>query len=274
MNIGDIVTDGQLVVALVIALAAGLVSFASPCVLPLVPGYLAYIGGLAGVETATGTTTGTVSGTATTASTTDSSPVQSQRRNPARNRVVLGVTLFVIGFTAVFVAFMVFASTVGIWLLQYQDIIIRVMGLVVIVMGLVFVGLFRPLQRTRKFPLSPKVGLVGAPLLGAGFAVGWTPCLGPTLIAITSLSLQTGSLGRGALLGIAYSLGLGIPFILVALGLSWVTASTAFLRRNVRTINVIGGAVLVAIGVLMVTGIWTTLMLSLQAVMNSYVIPL
>jgi cytochrome c-type biogenesis protein len=148
------------------------------------------------------------------------------------------------------------------------------MGVVVIVMGLVFVGLFRPLQQTKKLSLAPKVGLAGAPVLGAGFAVGWTPCLGPTLIAISSLSLQSGSLTRGALLGLAYCVGLGIPFVLVAIGFGWVSTSTNFLRRHIRTINIIGGSVLVLIGVLMVTGIWNQMMYSLQAVMNAYVTPL
>lgn len=258
MNIGELVNSGQLIVALLIALAAGLVSFASPCVLPLVPGYLAYIGGLAGNEQSTPTQEGASS--------------KSSRR--PRNRLVLGVTLFVAGFSVVFIAFMVLASSVGLWLVQYQDLIMRIMGVVVIVMGLVFIGMFRPLQQTKKLSITPKVGLIGAPLLGAGFAIGWTPCLGPTLIAISSLSLQSGSLLRGALLGLAYCLGLGIPFVLVAIGFGWVTSSTQFLKRNIRTINIIGGIVLVIIGVLMVTGVWNQMMYSLQAVMNSYVTPI
>ena len=259
MGIGELVADGQLLVALLIAVAAGLVSFASPCVLPLVPGYLAYIGGLAGTDQAAASDSG-----------------QSQRLalRRERRRLVLGVSLFVAGFSLIFILFMVLASSVGIWLVQYQDLITRIMGVVVIVMGLVFVGLFRPLQQTKKLSLAPKVGLAGAPVLGAGFAVGWTPCLGPTLIAISSLSLQSGSLTRGALLGLAYCVGLGIPFVLVAIGFGWVSTSTNFLRRHIRTINIIGGSVLVLIGVLMVTGIWNQMMYSLQAVMNAYVTPL
>jgi cytochrome c-type biogenesis protein len=259
MGIGELVADGQLLVALLIAVAAGLVSFASPCVLPLVPGYLAYIGGLAGTDQVAASDSG-----------------QSQRLalRRERRRLVLGVSLFVAGFSLIFILFMVLASSVGIWLVQYQDLITRIMGVVVIVMGLVFVGLFRPLQQTKKLSLAPKVGLAGAPVLGAGFAVGWTPCLGPTLIAISSLSLQSGSLTRGALLGLAYCVGLGIPFVLVAIGFGWVSTSTNFLRRHIRTINIIGGSVLVLIGVLMVTGIWNQMMYSLQAVMNAYVTPL
>lgn len=259
MGIGELVADGQLLVAVLIAVAAGLVSFASPCVLPLVPGYLAYIGGLAGND-------GAVSGATTT-----ERQVASRRE---RRRLVFGVSLFVGGFSTVFILFMVLASSVGIWLVQYQDVITRVMGVVVIVMGLVFVGLFRSLQQTKKLTVAPKVGMIGAPLLGAGFAVGWTPCLGPTLIAISSLSLQSGSLTRGAILGVAYCIGLGIPFVLVAIGFGWVSTSTNFLRRHIRTINIIGGSVLVLIGVLMVTGLWNQMMYSLQAVMNAYVTPL
>lgn len=266
MNIGDLVADGQLLVAMFIALAAGMVSFASPCVLPLVPGYLAYIGGLAGIDEAQTSPSGSPGHTQVR--------VEPSTARRVRRRLVLGVSLFVLGFSVVFVAFMSLAGSVGGWLLQYRELITAVMGVVVIVMGLVFVGLFRPLQQTRKLSIAPKVGLIGAPLLGAGFAIGWTPCLGPTLIAISSLSLQTGSVARGALLGLVYCIGLGVPFILVALGFGWVAQSTAFLRRHIRTINIVGGAVLIIIGVLMVTGLWNQLMLSLQAVMNSYVIPL
>lgn len=249
MDIGQLIADGQLLVALVIAVAAGLLSFASPCVLPLVPGYLGYIGGLAGAD----------------------SSANSRR---SRRRLVLGVTLFVAGFSVIFVAFMALAGSIGVWLLQYQDLITRVLGVVVIVMGLVFVGLFRPFQQTKKLSIAPRAGLIGAPLLGAAFAIGWTPCLGPTLAAISALSVQSGSVGRGALLGLAYCVGLGIPFVLVALGFGWVTSSTAWLRRHTRTLNIIGGAALILIGVLMVTGVWTNLMYWLQAVMNSYVTPL
>lgn len=266
MDIGDLVADGQLLVAMFIALAAGMVSFASPCVLPLVPGYLAYIGGLAGIDEAQTSPRGSPGHTQVR--------VEPSTARRVRRRLVLGVSLFVLGFSVVFVAFMSLAGSVGGWLLQYRELITAVMGVVVIVMGLVFVGLFRPLQQTRKLSIAPKVGLIGAPLLGAGFAIGWTPCLGPTLIAISSLSLQTGSVARGALLGLVYCIGLGVPFILVALGFGWVAQSTAFLRRHIRTINIVGGAVLIIIGVLMVTGLWNQLMLSLQAVMNSYVIPL
>lgn len=254
MGIGELIADGQLIVAVFIALAAGLVSFASPCVLPLVPGYLAYIGGLAG---------------------NDSLTAEEVRARPReRRRLVLGVALFVAGFSLIFVMFMVLAGSVGVWLVQYQDLITRVLGILVIVMGLVFIGAFRVFQTTRKLNLAPRVGLVGAPLLGAGFAIGWTPCLGPTLIAITSLSLQSGSALRGAVLGLAYCIGLGIPFVLVAFGFGWVSSSTRFLRRHIRTINIIGGAALILIGVLMVTGIWNSMMYGLQAVMNGYVTPL
>ncbi|WP_348789733.1 cytochrome c biogenesis protein CcdA [Leifsonia sp. NPDC080035] len=242
MNIGQIVVSGQLLVALPIALVAGLVSFASPCVLPLVPGYLAYVGG-----------------------TTD----PGAKRD--RGRVLTGVALFVLGFALVFIAYGAAFGALGFWLVRWQEVVIRVMGVVVILLGLVFIGQFSFLQRTIKPSWRPATGLIGAPLLGIVFGLGWTPCIGPTLGAILSLSVGSGSPWRGALLMLVYCIGLGIPFLLVALGLDWVAGSVAFLKRHIRAINIIGGALLVAIGVLMVTGLWTALMSSFLAVINGFV---
>ncbi len=251
MGIGEIIRSGDLWAAALIATLAGLLSFTSPCVLPLVPGYLAYVGGFSGEVSA-----------------------DKAVARKARRRLLLGVSLFVSGFTVIFVIIMTLAGTIGGWLVEWESVITRVLGVVVIAMGLVFVGQFTFLQKTVKSTWQPRTGLLGAPLLGAVFAIGWTPCLGPTLLAISSISLQTGSPARGALLGVFYCLGLGIPFFLVALGFGWVTSSTQFLRRHIRTINIIGGALLVAIGVLMVTGLWTQMMYALQAVMNGYDAPL
>lgn len=244
-DVGSIVYSGQLLLALPIALLAGLLSFASPCVLPLVPGYLAYIGGMA--------------------SATDETGGRSTRR------LVLGVVLFILGFSIVFVAFGVAFGALGFALKPWLDVLTRVMGLVLILMGLVFMGVFTKLQYTAKLNLTPTTGLIGAPLLGLIFGLGWTPCIGPTLTAIFSLSLDAASPGRGALLAAVYCVGLGIPFVLLALGFAWATHSVNFLKRHIRGINITGGVLLIAMGVLMVTGLWTSLTYQLQEVITGFV---
>jgi cytochrome c-type biogenesis protein len=242
VDIGQIVFSGQLLLALPIALLAGLVSFASPCVLPLVPGYLAYVGGM-------------------------SDPGAERDRS----RVLLGVALFVLGFAVVFVAYGAAFGALGLWLVRWQEVVIRVLGVLVILMGLVFIGQFSFLQRTIKPTWRPATGLIGAPLLGIVFGLGWTPCIGPTLAAISALSVGSGSPWRGALLGLFYCIGLGIPFLLVALGFDWVAGSVAFLKRHIRVINIIGGALLVVIGILMATGLWTALMSQFLGVISGFV---
>jgi cytochrome c-type biogenesis protein len=188
-----------------------------------------------------------------------------------RSRVLTGVALFVLGFAVVFIAYGAAFGALGLWLVRWQEVVIRVLGVLVILMGLVFIGQFSFLQRTIKPTLRPATGLIGAPLLGIVFGLGWTPCIGPTLAAISALSVGSGSPWRGALLGLFYCIGLGIPFLLVALGFDWVAGSVAFLKRHIRVINIIGGVLLVVIGVLMATGLWTAMMSQFLGVISGFV---
>ena len=254
MNPGQLVVDGALWIAIPIAALAGLVSFLSPCVLPLVPGYLGYLGGAAGSNPGAAATGSTVTA--------------------ERTRLLLGVGLFIAGFTVVFVTVTILGGTFGFLLLQYANILTRILGAVVIVLGLVFIGFFGIAQRTLRPRVQSRAGLIGAPLLGFALGVGWTPCIGPTLAAILSMSWNLGDPARAGLLGLAYSLGLGIPFLLLAVGWGWASRSVSFLRRHIRALNIVGGALLVLLGVLMVTGLWTTLMSALQQVVINVPAPL
>ena len=235
--------SGPLLLALPVAALAGLVSFASPCVLPLVPGYLGYVTGLSGVD------------------------LDRQRRW----RLVAGASLFVLGFTAVFVVLGFTAGAAGAALQRYDDVIARVLGVVVIVLGLVFLGVVPALQRERRLPVRPAAGLAGAPLLGVVFGLGWAPCIGPTLAAVIGLSLADGGgSGRGALLAAAYCLGLGLPFLLVAAGVGRGMRGLDMLRRHRVAIARFGGGLLVVVGLLLVTGTWTAWVNELQGTIDSF----
>ena len=225
------VTNGPLLVAAGVAALVGLIGFLSPCVLPLVPGYLSYVAGLSGTDA-----------------------------RPRPGRMVGGALLFVLGFTVIFVAQGAVFGGLGAAIRTHTLAIERVLGVVTIVMGIVFLGGIGPLQREWRIHRLPRAGLLGAPLLGAAFGLAWAPCLTPTFGAVYSLSFQQGTVARGAFLSACYCLGLGVPFVLVALGFGWVTGALRFVRRHARAVSAVGGVLLIAIGALLVTGEWNTLM--------------
>ena len=228
-NVGEIVFSGDLAIALPIAFLAGLLAFLSPCIIPLVPGYIAYVSGFA----------------------ITAEPTPADRR-----RVLLGVLGFVSGMGAVFISLSVMFGTLGLLLIPYLDIVLRVSGVVLILLGIIFAGGIPELQRDFLPQWKTRAGVWGSPLLGIVFAIGWVPCVGPTLVAVQTLALSAQDPARAAVLGVAYWLGLALPFVVVALLLGRILPALAWVRRHITTINVAGGVLLVLIGVLMVLGIW------------------
>lgn len=268
MSAVETVTTGSLLLAAPLAFAAGAVSFLSPCVLPLVPGYLSFVTGLTGAELVGEEDRRTPTAPAGTSSGGGVATRAPERTGSAvartKGRVLLGSVLFVLGFTAVFVAYGVLFGALGEALLEYQEPITRVLGVVVILLGLAFLGVLPGAQREWRIHHVPDLGLWGAPLLGVLFGIGWTPCIGPTLGAVQTLAFTEASAARGALLSFFYCLGLGLPFVLVGLLFRRLLGAIGWVRRHSATVMRIGGAMLVAIGVLLVTGLWDDLTIGLR----------
>ena len=255
------VTDGPLLVAAPVAAAAGLVSFLSPCVLPLVPGYLSYVTGLSGEE---------LEGAQRREPTAEGDLLVDAPPVVRRSRVLLGSVLFVPGFSAVFVTGGALFGGLGSYLVEYKSVVDRVLGVLTILLGLAFLGWLPRLQREVRFHRLPSAGLAGAPLLGVLFGVGWTPCLGPTLAAVQTLAYSSASAGRGALLTLAYCLGLGIPFIATGLAFRRALGAFAVVKRHYGVVMAVGGALLVVVGLLLVSGLWESLMIEVRGWVSGF----
>ncbi|RFU87810.1 cytochrome c biogenesis protein CcdA [Streptomyces triticagri] len=231
------VLHGALLLALPIALLAGLVSFFSPCVLPLVPGYLSYVTGVGGADLA----------------------------DARRGRMAAGAGLFVLGFTAVFVSTGALFGGIGSTLLEHRDVINKVFGALTILLGLFFMGAMPSVTRREfRFHTRPVSGLVGAPMLGALFGLGWVPCIGPTLGAVLTLAANEADAGRGAILTVAYCLGLGVPFVLAAVAFRRALGAFAWVKRHYVWVMRIGGVMMIATGLLLVTGVWDSIVSEMQ----------
>ena len=241
----DTVLSGSLVLALPVALVAGLVSFFSPCVVPLLPGYLSYATGLSGVDL----------------------------ENARRGRMVLGSLLFVLGFSFVFVVLGTLSGALGDWLFRYTREISVALGFFTILVGVAFIGLVPWLQRDVRIHRVPAVGLAAAPLLGVLFGLGWTPCIGPTLSAVQALALHEGTAARGAVLSVAYSLGLGIPFLVAGLAFRRTLGAVRWVRRHQVWVTRAGGVMLIVVGLLLVTGLWDQWVADLRSVVTGFEVP-
>ena len=247
-SVGEVVFSGSLLAAVPIALLAGIVAFVSPCVVPLVPAYLGYVGGMTSMPDKDDAT--------------------------ARRRLLAGVTLFILGFGAVFVVFSVAFAAVGSALRPWLPLVTQIAGVVVFAMGFVFIGQVSFLQRSWSIPLNRGAGLLGAPLLGVVFGFGWAPCVGPTLVAVNTLALSVGDIPRAVILATAYTIGLGLPFVFLALGFQFAVGAVSFVKRHMRAVNITGGVFLMVIGLSMVLGLWQQWMSMLQVVISGTVTPL
>lgn len=286
MSAVETVTSGSLLLAAPIAFAAGVVSFLSPCVLPLVPGYLSFVTGLSGAEllgeesasapaakappAATASAADTSSDDGVTAGAAAVSTAVAASVARTKGRVVAGSLLFVLGFTAVFVSYGALFGALGSVLLEYQATITRVLGLLVVGLGLMFLGWIPGMQREFRVHRMPTIGLWGAPMLGVLFGLGWTPCIGPTLGAVQTLAFTEASAARGALLSFVYCLGLGLPFVVVGLLFRRMLGTIGWVRKHSYLVMRIGGGLLVAIGLLLVTGLWDDITIGLRSWVGSF----
>jgi cytochrome c-type biogenesis protein len=244
--------DGPVVLAVLAALVAGLVSFLSPCILPLVPGYLSYVTGLAGadLDRALGVSAPVAVGVGAGVA--------------GRGRVLAGSALFVGGFTVVFTIITTAATKVTVALASNTQVVNIVAGVLIIVFGLAFLGVVPGLQRELRFRRLPAAGLWGAPVFGAVFALSWMPCVGPTLGAVTALAATSGKTDRAVILAVAYALGLGLPFVVFGVAFRRVIGVVRVVRRHSRWVTRVGGVLLIIVGLALVTGSWTDFLIWLQ----------
>ena len=289
-GIEHLILSGPLLFAVPVAAAAGAVTFLSPCVLPLVPGYLSYVTGMSAVDAEQapdaesgdgaagpgpsdghpGAGDGGAAGEQGAVAVTTVAPSQQDRPRPrrrARRRAVLGTALFALGFSAVFASEGLAFGGLGALLQRHSVGLTQVFGVLTILLGLLFAGLFDWIPGTGRImrpSVRPRAGLAGAPMLGVLFGLSWTPCVGPTLTFVLTLSMTSGTAVRGAILTFAYGLGLGIPFLIVALAFERSMTAFRFARRHARAFSLVGGAMLVVVGVLEVTGAWSSALLWLK----------
>ncbi|MFC0507507.1 cytochrome c biogenesis CcdA family protein [Micromonospora costi] len=258
--------SGPLLLAIGAAALAGLVSFLSPCVLPLVPGYLSYVTGLAGADLEGRVRGGTPDGSPPDPGGGVAVAVREKARPAAavKGRVLAGTLLFIAGFTVVFTATAVLFAGVGKVFFTYERAMEIVIGALVIVLGLAFVGLIPGMEREFRIHRLPAAGLLGAPIFGAVFALSWVPCVGPTLAAVMGMATVSGQTDRAVVLAVAYCLGLGVPFVVFGLGFQRLLGVFRFIRRNSRWVTRVGGALLILIGLALVTGGWTNIVIWLQ----------
>ena len=236
------VTQGSLFIAILISFSAGLISFLSPCVLPLVPGYLSFITGFG----------------------------LNANKSIRKSKALIATLLFIAGFTFVFVCIGMFFGGIGGWFISYGKIIERIMGLFVIALGISYLGFWNLFKREYRFHTPVKQGLIGAPLLGALFAIGWTPCIGPTLAAVQSLAFNQATVSRGAILSAFYGIGLGLPFLFITFALEKALVSVSWLRKRQALFIRIGGLLLIIIGILLATGLWSEVTVEMRILISGF----